>query len=279
MGRRSGRTDRARAKQEAAGGGGAEAPLARRAWDQIWPLAVAVMVALSIRAVVIESYYVPSESMLPTLLIGDHVFVNKFAYGARIPFTDWFLPPVRDPQRGELIVFALGRSPEGGICPIDECPGARVEGFVKRVVALPGDQVEYRRGALVLNGEQVSSVETGELFTDEGGREYAVKREDLAGCIHEVLDLPGHPGLNHPPLIVPDGRYYLLGDNRDNSNDSRRWGTVRREELKGPVIFNYWSWNNQESWAAMLNPLTWIRLLWGEMRWGRIGMTYDCRAD
>ena len=96
---------------------------------------------------------------------------------------------------------------------------------------------------------------------------------------HEALYLPGHPGLNHPPLVVPEGRYYLLGDNRDNSNDSRRWGTVRREELKGPVIFNYWSWNNQESWAAMLNPLTWIRLLWGEMRWGRIGMTYDCRAD
>ena len=86
-------------------------------------------------------------------------------------------------------------------------------------------------------------------------------------------------GLNHPPLTVPEGRYYLLGDNRDNSNDSRRWGTVRREELKGPVIFNYWSWNNQESWAAMLNPLTWLRLLWGEMRWDRIGMTHACEDE
>jgi signal peptidase I len=277
--RKSGGTDKARAKQGAAGDGDAAAPLARRAWDQIWPLAVAVLVALSIRAVVIESYYVPSESMLPTLLIGDHVFVNKFSYGARIPFTETFLPPVRDPERGEIVVFALGRNANGEICPIDECPGARVEGFVKRVVALPGDRVEYRRGELLVNGEPVSSVETGELFSDEAGREYRVKREDLEGCIHEVLDLPGHPGLNHPPRVVPEGRYYLLGDNRDNSNDSRRWGTVRREELKGPVIFNYWSWNNQESWAAMLNPWTWIRLLWGEMRWGRIGMTYDCRAD
>jgi len=279
VGRKSSRTDRARAKQGAAADGDAETPLARRAWDQIWPLAVAVLVALSIRAVVIESYYVPSESMLPTLLIGDHVFVNKFAFGARVPFTDWFLPPVRDPERGEIVVFALGRSAEGGICPIDECPEARVEGFVKRVVALPGDRVEYRGGVLILNGETVSAVETGELFVDESGREYAVKRQDLTGCTHETLDLPGHPGLNHPPLVVPEGRYYLLGDNRDNSNDSRRWGTVRREELKGPVIFNYWSWNNQESWAAMLNPLTWIRLLWGEMRWGRIGMDYDCRSD
>ena len=279
MDRKSGGSDKARASQGAAGDGEAEASLARRAWDQIWPLAVAVLVALSIRAVVIESYYVPSESMLPTLLIGDHVFVNKFAYGARIPFTQTFLPSVRDPERGEIVVFALGRSADGAICPIDECPEARVEGFVKRVVALPGDRVEYRRGALIVNGEPVSSVETGALFSDEAAREYSVKREDLEGCIHEVLDLPGHPGLNHPPMVVPEGRYYLLGDNRDNSNDSRRWGTVRREELKGPVIFNYWSWNNQESWAAMLNPLTWIRLLWNEMRWGRIGMSYDCRAD
>ena len=273
------RRARAGAERDATSDDGAEAPLARRAWDQVWPLAVAVLVALTIRAMVIESYYVPSESMLPTLLIGDHVFVNKFTYGARIPFTDWFLPAVRDPERGEIVVFALGRGEGGVICPIDECPGARAEGFVKRVVALPGDRVEYRLGVLYVDGERVSAAATGQAFTDESGREYAVAREDLPDCPHEVLDLPGHLGLNHPPFVVPEGRYYLLGDNRDNSNDSRRWGTVRREELTGPVILNYWSWNNQESWAAMLNPLTWIRLLWSEMRWGRIGMSYDCGAD
>jgi signal peptidase I len=277
VGRKNGRTDSARAKRRAAEGGDAEVPLARRAWDQIWPLAVAVIVALSIRAVVIESYYVPSESMLPTLLVGDHVFVNKFAYGARIPIIGARLPAVRDPERGEIAVFSLGRTSSGRICPLDQCPGARDEGFVKRIVGLPGDRIEYRRGVLYLNGVAVPTESSGETFEGDNGYEYLRVREELAGCAHEVLDLPGHDGLSHLPITVPEGRYFMLGDNRDNSNDSRAWGTVRREELKGPVIFNYWSWNNRESWLAMLNPFTWIRLLWSEMRWGRIGMDFDCR--
>jgi signal peptidase I len=262
--------------EEVAGDEAAPASLARRAWDQIAPLLVAVAIALAIRATVIESYYVPSESMLPTLLIGDHVFVNKFVYGARIPFTDIHLPALRDPQRGEIVVFALGREGSGRICPLDECPDYRAEGFVKRIAALPGDRVEYRRGVFYLNGEPVSSVATGAEFTDEGGRNLPVFRESLNGCHHDVLDHPSFPGLSHSPFTVPEGRYYFLGDNRDNSNDSRGWGTVPRTDLKGPVIVNYWSWNNQESWAAMLNPITWIRLLAGEMRWDRIGMTHGC---
>lgn len=249
--------------------------LARRVWDQVGPVALAVAIALVIRAVVVESYYVPSESMLPTLLIGDHVFVNKFAYGARIPFTDIRLPALRDPRRGEIVVFALGRR-DGQICPLDECPGYAAEGFVKRIVGLPGDRVEYRADALYVNDERVPWQPTGASFRDEAGHDYVVIDESLPGCRHKILDHPRMPGLQNGPFTVPPGRYYFLGDNRDNSNDSRRWGTVRREELKGPVIVNYWSWNNQESWAAMLNPLTWLRLLWSEMRWGRIGMTYGC---
>ncbi|MDH5307751.1 MAG: signal peptidase I [Myxococcales bacterium] len=257
----------------------AEAPLARRAWDQIWPMAVAVLVALAIRALVIESYYVPSESMLPTLLIGDHVFVNKYAYGARIPFTEVQLPSVRDPERGEIVVFALGRTASGRICPLDHCPDASPEGFVKRLVGVPGDRIEYRNGVLYLNGEAVPTRSDDAEFTGDHGYVYRVVQEDLHGCRHPVLDLPGHEGLSQVPFTVPEGRYFMLGDNRDNSNDSRAWGTVRREELKGPVILNYWSWNNRESWLAMLNPLTWVRLIWSEMRWERIGMDYDCRTD
>jgi len=255
---------------------GPPASVARRAWDQIAPIGLAVAIALLIRAMVIESYYVPSESMLPTLLIGDHVFVNKFVYGAKIPFLDIRLPAVRDPKRGEIAVFALGRRGPGQICPLDECPDYPAEGFVKRIVGLPGDRVEYRDGVLYVNDERIPWQDTGRTFDDEGGREYKVEDEALPGCGHEVLDHPRMAGLNHTPYTVPPGRYYFLGDNRDNSNDSRAWGTVRREELKGPVIVNYWSWNNQESWAAMLNPLTWVKLLVGQMRWGRIGMTYHC---
>jgi signal peptidase I len=265
--------------EETAGDEEAPASLARRAWDQIAPLAVAVAIALAIRATVIESYYVPSESMLPTLLIGDHVFVNKFVFGARIPFTNIHLPALRDPHRGEIVVFALGREGSGRICPLDECPNYHAEGFVKRIAALPGDRVEYRQGVFYLNGEVVRTTPTGSEFTDEAGRDLPVLREALDTCHHDILDHPAFTGLSRAPFTVPEGRYFFLGDNRDNSNDSRGWGTVPRTDLKGPVIVNYWSWNNQESWAAMLNPITWIRLLVGEMRWDRIGMTHACEKS
>lgn len=259
---------------------GDSASFARSAWDQIAPLIVAVAVALGIRAVVIESYYVPSESMLPTLVIGDHVFVNKFVFGAKIPFTDIHLPALRDPKRGEIVVFALGRKSAHEICPLDECPDYPDEGFVKRIVGVPGDRVEHRGGVFHLNGEAVSSPATGASFTDVRGHEFPVKREALGGhCYHEILDDPRNPGLSVKSFTVPEGRYFFLGDNRDNSHDSRGWGTVPRTDLKGPVIINYWSWNNQESWAAMLNPLTWLRLLTGEMRWGRIGMSHACESE
>jgi signal peptidase I len=285
--RKGERRKAARAGGRAAGSSGAgrdaqapQAPgLARRAWDQIGPLAIAVIIALGIRAMIIESYYVPSESMLPTLLIGDHVFVNKFVFGAHVPFTGWTLPALRDPERGEIVVFALGRRGPGRICPLDECPDYPAEGFVKRIVGLPGDRVEYRDGVLYINGRAVRSDDTGERFSDEHHREYRVMREHLGDCVHETLDHPQLSGLSNPPFTIPAGRYYMLGDNRDNSNDSRAWGTVRREELKGPVLVTYWSWNNQESWLAMLNPYTWVRLLWSETRWDRIGRTDACEHE
>lgn len=105
MARRAEGDDAVRGQAAADEGDGAEASFWAVVWEQVGPLLVAVVIALGIRAMVIESYYVPSESMLPTLLIGDHVFVNKFVYGARIPFTDVHLPAVRDPRRGEIVVF------------------------------------------------------------------------------------------------------------------------------------------------------------------------------
>ncbi|MEM7409508.1 MAG: signal peptidase I [Myxococcota bacterium] len=255
-------------------------PLAKF-WEQVGPIFFAILIALGIRAVIIESYYVPSGSMLPTMYIGDHVFVSKFAYGARIPILDIPLPAVREPERGEIVVFHLGRGGEkerGRICPLDECPDFSAEGFVKRIVGLPGDTVEYRSGKLFLNGSPAEQVLQPKTFSDDRGEAHRLLTEDLDGCVHEILDHPRRPGLTQAPLTIPEDRYFVLGDNRDNSNDSRGWGTVHRMHLKGPVLINYWAWNNTYSWLAMLNPWTWIKLLWGEMYWDRIGMTYDCRG-
>ena len=220
---------------------------------------------------VIETFYVPSESMLPSLLIGDHVFVSKFAYGARIPFTETQLPATREPERGDVVVFDLGKRPDGRICPRDECPGSRSESFVKRIVGVPGDMLERRGNAIYLNGAPLPVRFTDETFTDDQGRDYRVGREELAGREHALLDHPRLPGLPMKKLKVPPGRFFMLGDNRDASNDSRSWGTVPRVDLRGPVIRIYWSWNNQGSWLSMLNPWTWIRLLLYETRWNRFG--------
>lgn len=243
----------------------------RRAWEQVSFLVWAVLLALLIRAVVIESYYVPSESMLPTLLVGDHVFVNKFAYGARVPFTDWQLPALREPERGDVVVFQLGQRASGQICPLDRCPDYPAVGFVKRIVGLPGDAVEVQDGEVYLNGERVALRATGEVFRDDRGDALRVELERLGDGEHAVLDHPASPGLPQVRTRVPEGHYFVMGDNRDNSNDSRGWGTVPRRDLKGPVMRIYWSWNNRESWLAMLNPLTWLRLIANETRWHRIG--------
>jgi len=253
-------------------------PFARRAWDQLAPIALAVLIALAIRAVIIESYYVPSGSMFPTMLEGDHVFVSKFAFGAHVPFMGWVAPALRDPERGEIAVFALGRGPKGEICPLDQCPKYSSEGFVKRIIGLPGDTIEYKSGQLILNGKPAAQRDLHEVFTDNHGVKYRVLEEDLEGCRHRILDIPDTTGQSIELRTVPPDRYFMMGDNRDNSNDSRAWGTVHRDDMKGPVLINYWSWNNQRSWLAMLNPITWIQLLWGEMRWGRFGMTFECEA-
>ncbi len=242
-----------------------------RAWHQTSPIAVAIVIALAIRAVVIESFYVPSGSMLPTLLIGDHVFVSKFVYGARVPFTEIRAPALRDPRRGEIVIFELGRRRTGAICPADRCPEAPTEDFVKRIVGIPGDTIEVRNGRVYLNDAPVPVEAPDETYVDDDGQSYRMAREHLGEVAHAVLDHPALPSPVGRRIKIPEGRYFMMGDNRDNSNDGRSWGTVRREEIKGPVLVIYWSWNNRGSWLSMLNPWTWIKLLATETRWGRFG--------
>ena len=252
------------------GAGSAPAGWLRHAWEQTHTLLIAVLIALAIRAFVVEPFRIPSGSMLPNLLIGDHLFVSKFVYGVKLPFVDMRLPGLREPRRGDVVVFTVARQgPE--IHPADRRPELRREEFVKRIVGVPGDVIEVRDGTFLLNGEHVEHAPLGRRFEDEAGRPLTVLEERIDGSAHLVLDDPRLPGLSRARFTVEPGRYFFMGDNRDHSNDSRRWGTVSAEQLKGPAFVLYWSWNYNGGWLELLSPLTWWRLLTEETRWGRIG--------
>ncbi len=247
-------------------------------WEQAWTLGLAILIALGIRAFVVEPFRIPSGSMLPTLLIGDHLFVNKFVYGPRIPFTDIRLPGLREPERGDIVVFEVARGPGGidsGIFPADERPELPQDDFVKRIVGLPGDELSVVNGRVFVNGEEMSWADSGETFVDAHGRTLSWYRESLNGCVHDVLDdpVPGVGGAPPRTLVVPEGRYFMMGDNRDWSNDSRVWGTVRLEEMKGPAFFLYWSWDVNGSAIQFLNPWNWLT---AEKRWDRTFSRVRC---
>jgi len=236
----------------------------------------AVAVALAIRTLLVQPFYVPSDSMLPTLLVGDHVFVNKFLFGAGMTGTSPHLPALREPKRGDVVVFQFARGPNGTIYPADQRPDLPRDAFVKRLIALPGDRVAVKNGLIVLNGEVVPQQPLGKVFVDETGRKFDVLLEKLDGCSHYVLDDPNWPSDDMNEITVKPGRYFFMGDNRDNSYDGRRVGTVRGEELAGPARLLYWSWDWNGSWLALLNPLTWWENLTARMRLHRMGSFHAC---
>ena len=245
-------------------------------WSDLPTLLGAVAIALAIRTFLVQPFYVPSDSMLPTLLVGDHVFVNKFLFGAGLTGTGMRFPAVREPKRGEVLVFQFARGPNGAIYPADQRPELPRDAFVKRLIGVPGDRVAVEDGQLVLNGERVAREPLGKTFTDATGRSFDVYLERLDGCSHYVLDDPQVPSDDMPEITVKPGRYFFMGDNRDNSYDGRRVGTVRAEELAGPARLLYWSWDWNGSWLSLLNPLTWWENLTGKMRWGRMGSFRAC---
>jgi signal peptidase I len=181
---------------------------------------IAVLLALVIRQFAVQAFTIPSGSMMDTLLIGDYILVNKFLYGAELPFADVHLPGLRDPQHGDIIVFRY---------PQDEA-----RDFIKRIVAVGGDTVQVRDNRVWLNGTLVA--------------EPYVRPAPSHGS--------GHCGYVYAceALKVPPGAYFVMGDNRDNSQDSRYWGFVKREKIRGKAFLIYWSWNGESHW------LRWWRL-------------------
>lgn len=185
-----------------------------RDWTEA--LIVAAVLALIIRTFVVQAFKIPSGSMEDTLLIGDHLLVNKFIYGTTLPFADGPVLTIRDPQRGDIIVFEFPEDKDKSYF--------KRRDFIKRVVGLPGDEVEIRQKHVYINGEQYRTEEA--LFKD--GTLTAGPRDNMAA------------------VFVPADSYFVMGDNRDRSYDSRFWGFVQRPAIKGLAFIKYWSWDNEK---------------------------------
>jgi signal peptidase I len=198
------------------------------AWEWAKSFSVTVVLILIVRTFLLDIFRIPSSSMEGTLLVGDILFVNKLAYGAEVPFSAARLPPTRVPQRGELIVFKW---------PVDHS-----KAFVKRLVGLPGDTIAMRRGELSVNGviQQESFARRNPGVADPMVVEFDWLRRALLPAAHASAG--AHPTRNTwGPLVVPVGNYFMLGDNRDNSSDSRYWGFVSDSLLLGQPMLVYYS--------------------------------------
>jgi signal peptidase I len=186
--------------------------------ENVEALVIAIILALFIRAFVIQAFKIPSGSMENTLLVGDYILVNKFIYGVKVPFTNITVVPVKDPKREDIIVFKF--------------PGDPSKDYIKRVIGVEGDTIDIRDKKVYVNGKLMDNVyakfSDPRVFSD-GYRfpENLLRRDNLG------------------PLKVPEGKLFVMGDNRDSSNDSRFWGFVDKSAVKGRAFIIYWSWDKK----------------------------------
>jgi signal peptidase I len=188
-----------------------------------------LLVVLVIRSFLFEPFRIPSSSMLPTLLVGDFIFVNKFTYGLRLPVANTLVLELGRPERGDVVVFRLPSDPSTN--------------FIKRLVGLPGDTITYVNSRIFVNGEEVP-VEPVGTWQGPGQPPSVLARERLGGKAHEVLFIPGRPSIEGT-FVVPEGHYFMMGDNRDNSRDSRYSGVgfVPEENVVGKAVRIWMSWD------------------------------------
>jgi signal peptidase I len=206
-----------------------------------------ILVVFLLRSFLVEPFKIPSGSMIPTLLVGDFIAVNKFAYGIRLPVINKKIVELNSPQRGDVVVFRFPPDPS-----ID---------YIKRVIGLPGDTLVYRNKKLIINGQEISQDKVDD-YLDRDKLYYTPRfREVLGNVEHQVLIDPAAPGFisqveRFPHLdncnynsegvscVVPAGHYFVMGDNRDNSRDSRFWGFVPDENLVGRAFFVWFHFND-----------------------------------
>lgn len=187
--------------------------------ENIEAVLVAVLLALFIRTFAVQAFKIPSGSMKQTLLIGDHILVNKFIYGVKIPFSQTTIIPVKKPKKGDIVVFKFPMDPE--------------KDFIKRVVGVAGDKVEIRNKQVFVNNIKADS--SFAQFTDSF---------IVPGCPPGIRqDAPCRKD-NFGPIKVPENKIFVMGDNRDQSYDSRFWGFVDSKAVNGKAFIIYWSWDN-----------------------------------
>ncbi|KOR29809.1 hypothetical protein TI03_01335 [Achromatium sp. WMS1] len=205
-----------------------------------------IFAVLILRSFLIEPFRIPSGSMMPTLLVGDFILVNKYAYGLRLPISHQKILDIDAPKRGDVIVFRYPQQPK-----LD---------YIKRVIGVPGDNISYQDKTLYINGEKIHLTQLGVWSGIRETGSYHIK-ENLTGVEHEILidsSSPSYlaPNCNFLPIgPIPDGHYFVMGDNRDNSNDSRCWGLVPEANLVGKAIAIWMNWD----WGSE-SLITWQRI-------------------
>jgi signal peptidase I len=189
-------------------------------WEYTKSILIAVVLALIIRAFVVQAFVIPSGSMEDTLAIGDRILVNRFVYGTKIPFTERRVLTVRQPARGDVVVF--------------EFPEDRSKDFIKRVIGLPGDQIQIVNKKVYVNG-------------DIYGNPHEIHKDN------DLVPRAFGPRDNTGVITVPADSYFVMGDNRDRSYDSRFWGFVKKADLKGLAFIKYWSWDSEGRRVRWMN--------------------------
>ncbi|MFC7367670.1 MULTISPECIES: signal peptidase I [Vreelandella] len=221
------------AAAEAATTEGLDAPTREKLLKEPWPIDYSrsffpvLLVVLVVRSFIVEPFQIPSGSMKPTLEVGDFILVNKFAYGLRLPVVHHRFLEVDDPERGDVMVFRFPEEP--------------AVNFIKRVVGLPGDSIRYEGKQLYVNGEAVTKtlVEEG----PERSPQQLLLEEQLGSVSHYIYNNPRDPGPQMREIIVPEGHYFTMGDNRDHSNDSRYWGFVPEDNIVGRAFAVWMHWD------------------------------------
>jgi signal peptidase I len=226
-------------------------------WDNVKQFLIAIVLALIIKTSVVEAYKIPTSSMEDTLLVGDFLLANKFIYGARVPIVSWRLPAIHEPQRGDVVIFVW--------------PGDMVTKYIKRCVGVPGDTIVVRDKALFVNSRPFPNPEYSKFI-------------QVGGNGSPVIEPRGPGGQNSRdnfgPYVVPAKNYFMMGDNRDNSYDSRFWGAVNQDLILGEAILIHWSWDDSQfpsPSVSLADPLSVPRVFifnvghfFGKVRWTRL---------